>query len=95
MWRDTSWGVRSKGGEVADGRLAPRQAADDRPASGVAQGGEGGVQVALDIGRRGEVGTLKATDPLRNVFVVEGCGSEAPGWASSTPGSHHVLRSQH
>ena len=38
-------------GELADGRLAPRQSGKDRPAGPVPEGGEGGIQFGVDAGR--------------------------------------------
>jgi len=37
-------------GQLADGRLAPGQPGDDRPTGPVTEGGEGAIQVGLDVG---------------------------------------------
>jgi hypothetical protein len=54
-------------GEFADGRLAPREPADDRPTSSVAEGGEGGIKASFDV-----ESSCHRADTICNKTIVQG-----------------------
>ena len=54
-------------GEFADGRLAPREATDDRPTSSVAEGREGGIQARFAF-----ESSCQAADIICNEILVQG-----------------------
>jgi hypothetical protein len=53
-------------GKLADSRLASGESGDDRSTGPIAKGGEGGIQVGIDVGSGWHSLTLLATEYLRN-----------------------------
>lgn len=53
-------------GELADGRISSGEPGDDRPTGPVAEGGEGGIQVGVDVGS-----SCHGLDTIRNEMLVQ------------------------